>query len=275
MAKGKKGLEYFSFDIDFFEDEKIEFASAKYGLLGELIAIKLLCRIYRNGYFIEWNDDICLLFAKKFGDGVTYELLDNVIQELIKREFFNKSKFDRYGILTSKGIQSRYLEATKRRKHNDVVKEFLVLKSQDVSNLNDNVNIVPLNDDILPQSKVKESKVKESKEKESKEKESIYSGEFDLFWDHFPKKKSKGDAYKAWKKLSPDHKLRMEIIGAIQMQRDSKAWMQDGGQYIPHPATWLRARGWEDELETEVSQLPYSDTTAKNIKMFNEWNPEG
>ena len=57
MARPKEeGLKYFSFDVDFFNDEKIEAISGEFGIKGEITTIKLLCAVYRNGYFIEWNE---------------------------------------------------------------------------------------------------------------------------------------------------------------------------------------------------------------------------
>ena len=116
--KNKEGLDYFPLDIDFFDDEKIAFVSAQYEELGELIAVKLLGKIYRNGYFINWSEDMCLLFASKFGNNITPELLQNVVDELIKRQFFSEKKYTEHKILTSKGIQEQYLLITRRRKKN-------------------------------------------------------------------------------------------------------------------------------------------------------------
>ena len=166
--KGKSGLDYFPMDIDFFSDEKIEFVSAKFGTISELIPIKLLMRIYRKGYFIDWDEDVCILFSKKFGDDITFNLLNDVVFELIKREFFSHEMYEDFGILTSKGIQKRFLEATKRRKEIQVFGEYLLLKEIDVNILNQNVNIISLNDCKSTQSKVKYSKEKKSKEKEEK-----------------------------------------------------------------------------------------------------------
>lgn len=155
----KTGLDYFSFDVDFFNDEKIEFVSAKYGNIGELIVVKLLCRIYRNGYFLKWGEDECLLFAKRAGDGISQERVDEVINELLERDFFCKKTFKNYQVLTSNGIQKRFLEATKRRKSVDVTKEYLIA---DIDGFD--VNVIKLNVNINSQRKVKESKGKESKE---------------------------------------------------------------------------------------------------------------
>lgn len=155
----KTGLDYFSFDIDFFNDEKVEFVSAKYGNIGELIVVKLLCRIYRNGYFLKWGEDECLLFSKRSGDSINQDLVDDVISELLNRDFFCNETYKKYFVLTSNGIQRRFLEATKRRKSVDVAEEYFIADTTGF-----NVNIISLNVNINTQRKVKESKGKERKE---------------------------------------------------------------------------------------------------------------
>jgi len=161
MSRGiKSGLDYFPLDVDFFEDEKIQFISAKFGSDAEVIVIKLLCRIYRNGYFLPWNDDSALLFLKRCSRDTSLNDLKAVIDELLYRNFFNSEIYSRYKILTSNGIQVRYFEATKRRKRINVYKEYLIADTKGY-----NVNIIRLNVNNNPQSKVKESKEKKSKEK--------------------------------------------------------------------------------------------------------------
>ena len=151
----KAGLDYINIDIDFFEDEKVEFISAKYGELGELIIIKLLLRIYRNGYYLKWGEDECFLFARRNGKNTTFDLVNDVVNELLKRDFFSKDKYKKYGILTSNGIQKRYIKAIERRKEINLIKEYLIV----------NTNI---NSDNGCINSVKSHKVKESKGKESK-----------------------------------------------------------------------------------------------------------
>lgn len=167
MSNLKAGLGYFSFDVDFFEDPKLEFISAKFGIKGEIIAIKLLCRIYRNGYYMEWNDDQAILFAKRVGDGVAYSLVKDVVSELVRRGFFSETILNSFGVLTSSGIQKRYFEAVKRRKSIAVNRDYLLVSPecmQDVNIISQNVNIIKENADSLRQSKVKESKESKGKE---------------------------------------------------------------------------------------------------------------
>ncbi len=103
----KSGLDYFPFDVDFFNDEKLIAVNGEFGLKGELTVVKLLCAIYRNGYFIEWSDMLKYKLIKEL-PGVTVNLLDMIIECLVKRKFFDKDLFDSAHILTSQGIQRRF-----------------------------------------------------------------------------------------------------------------------------------------------------------------------
>lgn len=76
---------------------------------------------------------------------------------------------------------------------------------------------------------------------------------FDLFWSTFPRKIGKGAAELAWKKLKPDATLQARIIQAVKAQCKSEQWRRDQGQFIPHPATWLNGKRWEDEVEVKIA----------------------
>lgn len=73
---------------------------------------------------------------------------------------------------------------------------------------------------------------------------------FASFWSVFPNKKAKADAFKAWSKLNPDDVLQASILKAIETQRQGEDWRKEGGRFIPHPATWLNGRRWEDSSHT-------------------------
>jgi hypothetical protein len=72
---------------------------------------------------------------------------------------------------------------------------------------------------------------------------------FEKFWKAYPKRKSRGQAEKAWIKISPNEQLTETILESVQRAKTSADWIRDGGKFIPHPATWLNAKGWQDELE--------------------------
>ncbi len=72
---------------------------------------------------------------------------------------------------------------------------------------------------------------------------------FEKFWSEYPKKKSKGDAEKVWLKIKPDNCLLEKMVITIKKSKSSEEWIKDKGKWIPYPATWLNAKGWEDEVE--------------------------
>ena len=116
MARPNKiGLDYFPLDVDIFEDEKISAISGEFGIKGEITVIKLLCAIYRNGYFILWNDLLKFKLLRNL-PGVSSELIESIVNRLVLWEFFDKALFDSVKVLTSRGIQKRYFEAVRRRK---------------------------------------------------------------------------------------------------------------------------------------------------------------
>ena len=166
----KEGLDYFPLYVDIFEDEKIEAISGEFGIKGEIIVVKLLCAIYKKGYFILWSDLVIAQMLKRL-PGISKDLLNNVVERLVLWEFFDKVLFHSAGILTNETIQENFFEATRRRKSPKptlyVLDKFLENDNSienDVNGVNVDINSQAkgVNVDINTQSKVKESKVKDS-----------------------------------------------------------------------------------------------------------------
>lgn len=88
------------------------------------------------------------------------------------------------------------------------------------------------------------------KQKQNKNTTTPYSppGDFENFWNAYPNRKGKGAAEKAWKQIKPNESLVAKILSAIEEQKKSQAWIKDGGDFIPHPATWLNQKRWDDEV---------------------------
>jgi len=68
---------------------------------------------------------------------------------------------------------------------------------------------------------------------------------FAEFWKTYPRKEGKAAAEKAWSKAKGVD--LSTILQAIERARATEQWLKDGGQFIPHPSTWLTQRRWEDE----------------------------
>lgn len=161
----KSGIDYFPLDVAL--DAKFELIEAEFGLTGFGVVVHLLQEIYgKAGYYIEWTEEVALLFARKVGLGGS--VVSEIIEASIRRGMFDKEKYDKYHVLTSKGVQKRYFEAVSRRKVLSVDYNILLVNvAQICPNVNiqaENVNILSKNADIEKQSKVEKSRVEKSKE---------------------------------------------------------------------------------------------------------------
>lgn len=161
----KSGIDYFPLDVTL--NAKFELIEAEFGLTGFGVVVHLLQEIYgKAGYYIEWTEEVALLFARKVGLGGS--VVSEIVEASIRRGMFDKEKYDKYRVLTSKGIQERYFEAVSRRKALEVDYNILlvdvarILPNVDIQAKN--VNILSKNADISEQSKVEKSRVEKSKE---------------------------------------------------------------------------------------------------------------
>ena len=154
----KEGIDYFPLDVDFLQDIKVrKIMKAQSAAISVLIA--LLCNIYRDkGYYIGFGDDECFLIADEIG--VSEGAVQEVVKMALKVGFFDQDKFNRYQILTSNGIQARYLEASNRRKMSTINPLYQVFDNNNGVHVNNN----PVNDSKSTQRKGKERKEKERKE---------------------------------------------------------------------------------------------------------------
>ncbi|MFB5312039.1 Lin1244/Lin1753 domain-containing protein [Enterococcus gallinarum] len=159
----KKGLDYFPLDVDFLSDLKVRRIIKACGKEAVHILVALLANIYRDeGYYVLWDDDLAFLVADEVGtkEGTVEELVKKAVQV----RFFDKDIFDKYSVLTSKGIQSRYILATKERKKVELDYKYLLTNEVNRSNISINGRNNSVNQGNNQQSKEKESKEKEIKE---------------------------------------------------------------------------------------------------------------
>lgn len=84
--------------------------------------------------------------------------------------------------------------------------------------------------------------------KQNKELNELQEKQFDKFWQAYPKKVSKKQAQKSWKKINPSLELFEKILKALEMVKQTEQWKKDNGKYVPYPATWLNQERWTDEI---------------------------
>ena len=108
-----------------------------------------------------------MLFSRYINEEI--ETVNAVITRCFDRGVFNKTMYEKHGILTSHGIQKQYLKICKeaRRKKVRFIKEYCLIDDNDLLSViteltSINAEETPVNDSDNTQSKVKESKEKKS-----------------------------------------------------------------------------------------------------------------
>ncbi len=125
----KDGVDYFPKDVDFYRDNKIRLLRAEFGAKGMYLLDYILCEeLYsKNGYFIKWDNDACFMVSDGAGCGCDPDFISEFISGCIRRSFFDKRVFDMFGVLTSAGIQRRYIRMIQSRDYIEIIKEYWLL----------------------------------------------------------------------------------------------------------------------------------------------------
>lgn len=161
-----RGIEYYPLDVDFLNDLKIKKIMKSCGPNSIAIIILLLGNIYGDeGYFMKWDEDVCFLVADAVGAKEVY--VKEVLKKCLQVDLFSGDLFEKYKIITSKGIQKRFFEITKRRKRETLINKYLLVN---VTETGVNVTETPI---TVAETGVIVSKSTQSKVKESKVKKSI------------------------------------------------------------------------------------------------------
>lgn len=177
-------LDYAGWSVDMFDsDTKIDKLLDAQGWVGFGIYFYLCMRAYGSeGYFYRWGYDDCATTARKMGGGIGSGTVKETVGYCLQIGLFDKGLFERWEILTSKGIQRRYWEVMKKRECKQVISEFWLIGgeadgvicmpfnhsfgTENPSFRTGNPSFGTGNPDFDP---IKESKVKESKEEDIKE----------------------------------------------------------------------------------------------------------
>lgn len=176
----KTGLDYYPMDVGFLRDKKVRLLRSEFGASSVLFVLYVLGKVYEgDGYFLAWDKEELLLAADELRESPAY--ISEVLQGCLSRSLFDERVFQMFGVLTSAGIQRRYLRGCEKRDGITIVSEYWLLNINSKTDVpagvraklalvsvaggNNEVNS-PENAEKSPenpQSKVKKSKVKKSR----------------------------------------------------------------------------------------------------------------
>ena len=168
----KMGLDYFPLDVNFLNDLKTKKLVRSFGASAVAVALDVLTNIYKdNGYYAECDDDFIFLIADDLK--LEEEYTKNVIKKMVEVDFFNKNLYENHKILTSIGIQKRYILASGRRVRSKINSVYDLVNTQNDEFMLTETEFmyteIPENDSFCQQKYTKEKKIKENKRNKIKE----------------------------------------------------------------------------------------------------------
>lgn len=264
--QNKVGLDYFELDCQM--EEKVRLIQAEYGLKGFAVFVRLLQKIYgEHGYYCEWTQDSELLFVSENGlNSGSLQLLRDIVSACIRRNIFSERLFKEYGILTSSGVQKRYLKATAKREVIELKKEYLLIvvpknrKNVVINSISSYGNSI--SDGINAQSRVEESR---------EDNDNARVTRFNDFFAAYPKQRNLVAAEREYCLLlfNDQDLTEQELIDAAKNYAEAVSILGREERYIKNPERFLKDGTYVDYLEKNYVK-PISQG-KKNGNKFNQF----
>ncbi len=143
----EQGIKYFSLDVDYYIDPKFVRLRSEFGVKGEICAVRVLCAIFREGYFTLCSDNLLYKLADEMK--LTYELVGQVVLAMVRCGLLDEKMYRDNNVLTSQGIQKRWEAGTRRKKNRDLSKYWLLdIDDKNAENVCNNSKNVCSNEQI-------------------------------------------------------------------------------------------------------------------------------
>lgn len=289
----KKGIDYYSMDATFLSDRKIRRILRKCGYESAAILVSLLGFIYRGeGYYVVVDDELFYDIEEEL-KGVPDDKIKEVIQCAVDCNLFDEKFYNSDNILTSAGIQRRYLEATKRRK-NSGIHSYCILNvdnngvnvcKNSINADNNGVNVCKSTQSKVKKSKVKERKVNQTKSKDILPQDFSFSELLnfvnfrdellaDQFWveglcAEFDFKKFEG------KRVTPDEVPRILQMFGIAKRTERHSGWETVEKFIKHFKSWLNLKiriQYESSNRDQANYTTGPATDDQGIKALERLN---
>ena len=264
--QNKVGLDYFELDCQM--EEKVRLIQAEYGLKGFAVFVRLLQKIYgEHGYYCEWTQDSELLFMSENGlNSGSLQLLRNIVSACIRRNIFSDRLLKEYGILTSCGIQKRYLKASAKREVVNLKKEYLLI-SVPKNRKNIVINSISSYGNSISDGINEQSRVEESRE----DNDNARVTRFNDFFAAYPKQRNLVAAEREYCLLlfNDQDLTEQELIDAAKNYAEAVHILGREERYIKNPERFLKDGTYVDYLEKNYVK-PISQG-KKNGNKFNQF----
>jgi|LGVE01.1.fsa_nt_gb hypothetical protein len=283
MARpAKKGLEYFSHDTNASTSREIEYLESRFGLVGYAIYLKILERVYgHEGYYLPWTEIDRAIFAKHCG--IEIAELDEIVEVCFVVDVFSRWIYDANQVLTSAGVQKRFLMASQRKARTEINPKFNLLTGVIAAETPAQPELLqqkPPQSDDDPELLPTETPQKKRKEKKRKETKTLCASvaarrkDFERFWTAFDLKKGKQPAWdKSWLKITHyTPELVEQIIAAAKEEAARRPALIADGNSPKWAQGWITDRRWEDEPAVQQQLAPKHKSKMDVVEdRLNQW----
>lgn len=184
MARPKKnGFDYFPNDVNFYNDIKIRKLLKAKGATALCVYHCLLCSIYQNGYYLEWDEDMPFIISELVG--LDEDVVNESLEYCMKLGLFNSEQFSQYHVVTSASIQYRYMEIIKQAKRKNKIEKYNLIE-EEIQNKDEDKGVTSEETDnnseetVVNSEETVDNSVFSTQRKE-KEKEYIYSSNEEVY----------------------------------------------------------------------------------------------
>lgn len=97
---------------------------------------------------------------------------------------------------------------------------------------------------------------------------------FEEFWDLWPRhhrKRDRATAQRLWSRLTTDE--RKQTLSALALDKQSRQWTRNDGEFIPGPVPWLRKQPWEAVTDLIADTPPSRSAFVMDWGTVPEWTP--
>lgn len=100
------------------------------------------------------------------------------------------------------------------------------------------------------------------------EKKPQTKSDFERFWEVYPRKIGKQAASVAFGAMMnrPKPPTIEQVVASVEAHKATWNWKKEGGQFIPHPQTYLNQDRWKDDLTNEPKAQPTKKSPVNAIE---------
>jgi len=133
----KDGIDYAWWDVNIFDNEpKIDKLMDVQGCIGFTIYFYLCQKAYGStGYYYSWCYADASTTARKVGGGTGAHSVEETVKTCFRVGLLDEKLYEEWKILTSRGIQKRFVRATMNRIRRSVISEYWLLSEEESEGL--------------------------------------------------------------------------------------------------------------------------------------------